>query len=278
MVVGMITWGVSWPAAKVVGRYGDPNDLIVWRFILALITMLAVMKIFKIRLKFPQKSLKYVVAASVLIVFYNLNYLKGTQIGLSSLGGVIVPTLSPLFTYILSILFLNKHVRTKEISGLFIGFIGGFFLIRAWEVNIESIVLSGNIYFLIGAILWSGVTIFTQKANKELHPINFSFWVYGIAMLIALPIFPLHSITAIFQYDLLFWYNFILISVIALGLGTTAYFITTMRLGSHKASSFMFIVPFSAVLSASIFLGETIATTTIIGGLFSTAAVYLINK
>ena len=126
--------------------------------------------------------------------------------------------------------------------------------------------------------MWSGVTIFAQKTNEDLHPINFSFWIYGLAMLIALPIFPLDSITAIFQYDILFWGNFILISVVALGLGTTAYFITTMRLGSDKASSFMFIVPFSAVLSASFFLGEAIAVTTIIGGLLSTTAVYLINK
>ena len=278
MIAAMISWGVSWPAAKVVGRYGDPNDLIVWRFVFALLTMLIVMRVFRIQLKFPQKSLKYVVSASILIVLYNFNYLKGTQIGLSSLGGVIVPTISPLFTYTFSILLLKKQTHSKEIIGLLLGFIGGILLIRIWEMNIVSIVSSGSLYFLMGALLWSGATIFAQKTNKELHPINFSFWVYGIAMLIALPIFPLESITAIFQYDLLFWYNFILISVIALGLGTTAYFITTMRLGSHKASSFMFIVPFSAVLSASIFLDEAIAITTVIGGLFSTTAVYLINK
>ena len=278
MVAGMITWGVSWPAAKVVGRYGDPNDLIVWRFVLAILTMLIIMKVLNIQLKFPQKSLKHVIAASVLIVFYNFNYLKGTQIGLSSLGGVIVPTISPLCTYILTILFFNKQSHLKEIVGLLVGFFGGILLIRAWEINVENIVSSGNLYFLLGALLWSGVTIFAQKTNEELHPINFSFWVYGIAMLIAFPIFPLDSITAIFQYDILFWGNFVLISVVALGLGTTAYFITTMRLGSDKASSFMFIVPFSAVLSASFFLGEAIAVTTIIGGLLSTTAVYLINK
>lgn len=278
MVAGMISWGVSWPAAKVVGRYGDPSDLIVWRFLLALLTMLLIMNVLNVQLKLPQKSLKFVIAASTLIVFYNFNYLKGTQIGLSSLGGVIVPTISPLFTYVLSIIFLNKQTHVKEICGLLIGLIGGILLIRAWEVNVENIVSSGNLYFLIGALLWSGVTIFAQKTNDELHPLNFSFWVYGIAMLIALPIFPLNSIDAIFKYDLLFWFNFILISVVALGIGTTAYFITTMRLGSHKASSFMFIVPFSAVLSASIFLGETIQISTIFGGIFSTGAVYLINK
>ena len=98
MVTGMISWGVSWPAAKVVGRYGNPSDLIVWRFVLAILTMLTIMKSLKIQLKFPQKSLRHVLVASVLIVFYNFNYLKGTQIGLSSLGGVIVPTISRLFT------------------------------------------------------------------------------------------------------------------------------------------------------------------------------------
>ena len=76
MVTGMISWGVSWPAAKVVGRYGDPSDLIVWRFVLAILTMLIIMKSLKIQLKFPQKSLRHVVVASVLIVFYNFNYLK----------------------------------------------------------------------------------------------------------------------------------------------------------------------------------------------------------
>ena len=154
MVAGMISWGVSWPAAKVVGRYGDPSDLIVWRFVLALLTMLIIMNVLNVQLKFPQKSLKFVIAASALIVFYNFNYLKGTQIGLSSLGGVIVPTISPLFTYVLSMIFLNKRTHVKEICGLLIGLIGGILLIRAWEVNVENIVSSGNLYFVHGALLW----------------------------------------------------------------------------------------------------------------------------
>ena len=183
MVIGMMSWGVSWPAAKVVGRYGDPSDLIVWRFVLAILTMLIIMKSLKIQLKFPQKSLRHVVVGSVLIVFYNFNYLKGTQVGLSSLGGVIVPTISPLFTYLLTVLFFKKQSRIKEVAGLIIGFFGGILLIRAWEINFENIVSSGNLYFLLGAILWSGVTIFAQKANKELHPINFSFWVYGLSLI-----------------------------------------------------------------------------------------------
>ena len=278
MILSMISWGLSWPGAKIVGQYANPQDIIVWRFIFALLSMLLVMKIFKIPLTFPAKSLKFVVSASMLIVIYNFNYFKGTQVGLSGLGGVIVPTLSPLLTFIFSMIFLQKVPHIKEMVGLGIGIIGGVLLIRIWEMNLEAIIVSGNIYFLLGAAAWAGVTIFTQKASFELHPINFSFWVYGIAMLFALPIFPMNSLTLIFSFDWIFWINFMLISMIALGLGTTAYFITTMRLGSQKASSFMFVVPFSAIISSAIFLDETIVWTTIVGGIFAIIAVYIINK
>ena len=56
----------------------------------------------KIPITLPGKALKYVLSASLLIIFYNYNYLKGTQIGMSGLGGVIVPTVSPIITFVLS--------------------------------------------------------------------------------------------------------------------------------------------------------------------------------
>ena len=81
MILAMISCGASWPAAKIVGQYANPQDLIVWRFAFALVAMLIVMKIFNITLTFPVKSLKFVVSASMLILIYNYNYLKGTQVG-----------------------------------------------------------------------------------------------------------------------------------------------------------------------------------------------------
>ena len=32
MIVAMISWGISWPAAKIVGQYAKPESLIAWRF------------------------------------------------------------------------------------------------------------------------------------------------------------------------------------------------------------------------------------------------------
>lgn len=277
MIMAMISWGISWPAAKIVGQYAKPESLIAWRFLFGLISMIFVMMFLKIPITLPGKALKYVLSASLLIIFYNYNYLKGTQIGMSGLGGVIVPTVSPIITFVLSALFFKNRFKKKGVYGLLLGLCGSGILIRVWEMNVNAIIGSGSVYFFLGAISWALITILTQKSNNTLNPINFSFWVYGFGSVLALILFPSENFYNIYSFELKFWINFLLISSIALGLGTTAYFYTTMKLGSSKASSFMFFVPFSSILSSSIIIGEPVLMSTIVGGSFTIFAVYLIN-
>ena len=278
MIIAMISWGVSWPAAKIVGQYSSPEYLIAWRFLFGLISMIFVMGFLKIPISFPGKALKYVLSASVLIIFYNYNYLKGTQVGISGLGGVIVPTISPIITFVLSAIFFKNKFKKKGFYGLLLGLCGSGILTRAWDMNVNAIVGSGSVYFFLGAVSWAFITILTKKSSNTLNPINFSFWVYSFGFIFALVFFPMESSSNIFSLELRFWINFILISSIALGLGTTAYFYTTMRLGPSKASSFMFIVPFSSILSSSIIIGEPVLISTIFGGFITIFAVYLVNN
>ena len=128
MILAMISFGISWPTAKIVGRYANPQDLLAWRFIFALFAMTIVMKIGSIPFSFPTKSIKYVMFTSVMIVFYNYNYLKGTQVGIAGLGGVIVPTTSPIITFLLGSFLFKKKLLMKEILGLILGFILGMIL------------------------------------------------------------------------------------------------------------------------------------------------------
>ncbi len=58
----------------------------------------------------------------------------------------------------------------------------------------------------------------------------------------------------------------------------TVYFIAAERLGSYRTSSFVFIVPLSAMLLSWLFLSEVPAITTLIGGSVAVAAVYMINR
>ena len=64
----------------------------------------------------------------------------------------------------------------------------------------------------------------------------------------------------------------------AMVFATTVYFFGTTRLGPEKASAFIFIVPVTALFFSVLLLGEHLEITTIIGGIMTMLAVYLINK
>ena len=51
-----------------------------------------------------------------------------------------------------------------------------------------------------------------------------------------------------------------------------------MRLGSKKSTSFMYLVPTSAIGLSVILLNENLAWSTILGGALAVSAVYLINR
>jgi drug/metabolite transporter (DMT)-like permease len=278
LVMAMFIWGISWPSAKIVGRYADADLLMFWRFVIGAMTMLPIMYLLKINANFPRKSFRYVLIAAICLVGYNYNYLKGTQIGMAGLGGVIVPTLSPLVTLILAIATFNQKVHKKDIIGILFGIIGGLILLEIWKFNFQDLSKSGNLYFIIAAVVWAGATICTQKAKSELNAVNFSLWLYLVAIIIVLPITPISSIMNVFSFDWIFWINFLVISALSLGFGTTIFFLATMNIGSHKTSSFMYVVPISAVGSSVLFLGEPLALSTTLGGGLAIFGVYLINQ
>ena len=278
LILAMFVWGISWPSAKIVGRYANADLLMFWRFVIGAMTMIPIMYFLKIKANFPKKSLRYVFIASICLVGYNYNYLKGTQVGMAGLGGVIVPTLSPLVTTILAIFILNQSIKKKDITGILFGIIGSLILLEVWEFSIQELSKSGNLFFIIAATVWAGATICTQKAKTELNAVNFSLWLYLVAILMVLPITPLNSIMDVFKFDWIFWVNFFVISALSLGFGTTVFFLSTMKIGSHETSSFMYVVPVSAVGFSVLFLGEPLAISTIIGGGFAILGVYLINQ
>lgn len=278
MVFAMLIWGISWPNAKIAGRYADPELLMAWRFILAAITMIPIMMYMGIKAVFPKRSLAYVIIAAVCLVIYNYNYFKGTQIGMAALGGGIVPTLSPLVTYLLVLQIFKQDIHIKEAMGIGIGILGGLTLLRVWEINLQNLFDSGNIYFILAAFLWAGVTVASQKTKDELHVLNFSLWLYIFSAIIATPFVPWDGFLSVFSFDRIFWVNFLLISVGSLGFGTTIFLLTAMKLGSEKASSFMYVVPVSAMGFSVLLLGETLPWSTMLGGGLAIVAVYLVNR
>ena len=217
----------------------------------------------------PSDGIKYIIIGSILIFSYNIFFFMGSNLGFANVGGVFVPTLNPIITFILSIIIFREIIYKKDIIGLIFGICGGIIVLEAWTLSYSQMTANGNLYFLLASISWGIMSIISGKSHKALATLTFSFcFVMNIN----------NDILIVFDFDLIFWLNLIILSIGAQVFGTTVYFIATTKLGPSKASSFIFIVPITAPIFSMLFIGEKLEISTIIGGIMTMTAVYLINK
>jgi drug/metabolite transporter (DMT)-like permease len=274
----MATWGLSWTNGKILSQYCSSSILAFWRFFLSSIFMIPVLIFTKNNFTVPSDGIKYIIIGSILIFSYNIFFFMGSNLGFANVGGVFVPTLNPIITFILSIIIFREIIDKKDIIGLIFGICGGIIVLEAWTLSYSQMTANGNLYFLLASISWGIMSIVSGKSHKALATLTFSFWVYFISSIFCFIMNINNDVLIVLDFDLIFWLNLILLSIGAQVFGTTVYFIATTKLGPSKASSFIFIVPITAPIFSMIFIGEKLEISTIIGGIMTMTAVYLINK
>ncbi len=278
MIISMALWGLSWPSSKFLTHYCTPANFAIYRYIIVIVTLLPGMLLMKVSMRIKLAGIPSVLASGVLLALYSFFFFKGLQKGAAGAGGVLVTTMNPIMAYMISILLSRQLPSKNETIGLALGILAGSFLLKVWDKP-GAVFESGNLYFLLAAFLWSAMSKFTSRGHLYGTSLGFSLWQYVVTLLCLLPILNVGEIRSVMHVkDSLFWGNLFFSSAIVTSLATTMFFYTTTRLGAEKASSFIFLVPFAAALSAWIFLGEHILPHTIIGGALGMTAVYMINR
>ncbi len=278
MILAMATWGLSWSNAKVLSDYGPSSVVAFWRFFFSSIAMIPVLWLTGNDFRVTRQGMKYIFPGAVFISLYNIFFFVGTDRGSASVGGIIVPTFNPVITFIISVLLLKQVFSRKDIMGLVLGFTGGVIVLQAWTLSLEQMIANGNMFFICASISWGIMSIISGRSHGHVSTLSFSFWVYTISALIYFGVTWNEDILLIFTYDWIFWVNMFFLSAGAMVFGTTVYFLATTRLGPEKASAFIFMVPVTALLFSVLLIGERLEVTTMIGGIMTMTAVYLINK
>ena len=276
LIFAMLLWGGGWSALKILTQTMPMDIVIFWRFFLMSLSFLPILYYFKTPITLTRGSLKYIAGSSFLNIAFMVFSFLGIKYGLAGSGSVIITTFSPIMTFLLvGVLFKSKR-PTRQYFGLLLGLIGGYVLL---QLNNFSLFLhSSNIYFLLSALIWAGVTLLSQHSQKHIHPVHYSFFISVIATFFSFIYAYNSNLSAVFEQGAKFWIALVYLAVLGQTVATTIFFIASGKLGSQKTSSFMFLVPFFALSCAWLILDEPIELHVIIGGLISMLAVYFINK
>ena len=279
MVFAMITWGYSWVGAKILGPYGHVSTKIFLRFFFASIALIPILLKYRIPFRIDKKGFIFILWNSISLCSYNYFYFKSTHMGLAGVGGVLVTTLNPILTSLFVFSFLDRSsAKLKEFVGLIMGLAGGGIIMRLWEMDIALMISSGNIFYILASCSWVSVTIASQKSKTHIHFLTFSFWSFLSASLFSLSFCEIESISQTINYDSIYWLNIFLLSIVVMSFANTMYFFASSKIGAVKASSFIFVVPLTAIIFSKIILNEQVLYTTVLGGVLSVIAVYLINR
>ncbi|MGD9654794.1 MAG: DMT family transporter [Sulfuricurvum sp.] len=275
MIAAMMLWGGGWPALKILTESVPWEVATFWRFALMSIAFVPVLWWHKKRISLSPSALSWVgVSAMLNAVFMGLSF-WGVKIGTAGAGGVIITTLSPVITVGIAIFFLGYRPTLRHWIGLGIGVIGGAVMLQVWES--EVFFHGGNVIFVLCALVWAVLTLAAQKSHVHIDPVHYTFLLGLTATLIMFVIAYPYGIEKAFQQDERFWAAMVYLAVLGQTVASTIYFIASGAMGSGRASSYMFLVPVSALATSFILLGEIPSASLIIGGIISMAAVYLIN-
>ena len=278
MVFAMIFWGASWISTKVLTNYINEYELVFLRMGICFITLFPIIYFFKFSFKLDIKSFFLILIASLVLTSYSISMFIGLKHGSAGFGGALVTTLIPINTFIIVAILSRKTISLKHSFALLLGAFGVLNMLNIWNFNLNEIFSKDTLYFLLSSILWPILTIITAKASK-IHAFVFTFYTYIISSIVLIIFFVDTSIfERVIEFDFIFWFNLFVITILSTTFATSIYFIGATKLGTKEVSSFIFLVPATALIIGAIFLGEKITLNTVIGTIFTIIAIYILNN
>jgi drug/metabolite transporter (DMT)-like permease len=275
MILAMVLWGIGWPALKIVTQSVTVEVVTFWRFFIMFFAFIPVLLWWKKPLHVSKKAALIIIASALLNIMFMYFSFWGVQVGSAGMGGVLITTISPLLTVLLAVRFLHVQVRRSQWFGLVIGLIGGMVMLEVWTLEVLQ---GGNAFFLMSALVWAGLTLLSQKSHLHLEPLHYSFLLSCAAIPIMYGATFQSDLMVVFHQDMRFWSALLFLAVLGQTVASTIYFIASGKLGSGVASSYMFLVPLTALIASYFMLEEVPSFYLLIGGLISSVGLVFINK
>ncbi|MEO8471549.1 MAG: DMT family transporter [Chryseolinea sp.] len=278
MILSMTCWGISWTSGKILSSYSGPIIISFLRFAFTFLSLLFIVPILKSKLTIAKDGLLDLVCAAIMISIYTFLFFRGLITGKPGAGGVLVTILNPIISYFIMLVMNRRRPTRNEVIGLALGISAGVILLKLLT-DASDIFRAGNLYFLFASVSWAILSVFTSRSSRYGEPVTFSFYMYGISTLIMLFFTDWNTVLTTLQSgDGIFWFNLFFSATVTTAIATTFYFVATAKIGASRASSFIFLVPFSASLGSWFFFNEIPQVNTIIGGVLGIGAVLILNK
>lgn len=265
-------WGSAFMFIKISAVEFGPILLVTLRLLIAGLVFMPLLLKKQNRLQFKPYL------PSILIIAVVSNALPFTLFAFASLGatsnmlGILNGTTAFLTTFI-AYFWLKEFISSKQIVGLFLGFIGVVILVN--PANGSSTILA-SLCALVGSLCYAFNGNYLQKYHQNSNKIVLIGWsmLFGGLLMLPLAVFNLPNQMPNFNSFLaLLW-----LAVVSTGIGYLAYVRLIDRIGAVKTSTLTYLLPVFSIIWGAIFLNENITLIIFGGFMFVMMGMYFANS
>lgn len=281
VLIAMI-WGNSFIAMKYAVQFLTPVELTILRFIpvaVAFAVLLLPTRWVSFWAMVRQEWPILVLLALTGAVGYNIFVNTGSQKIAAGTVSLIVPPLNPVFTFVLSIIFLKERPTVKKATGLIVASIGLYIIVRyAGGKRIDFSYLRYVFVTMLGPLCFAIYTILGKPLVARYSPLQ----VTGGAMMAAvIPLVFLIDGNLIVKLPTLpatVWLSIAFLAFLCTVFAFVVWFWALQKMEASQVSSFTYLVPLFGTSFSQVILGESITPALIVGGAILLGGVYIINS
>ena len=272
-----LIWGATYAIVKIGLQHAPPLTFTTLRAAIAGVALVAYA--LAVGRRFPRDAATHRVAL-VLGALNVAGFLALFNLGLSHVSAgesSILTYTQPLLVSILAWLWLGERLSTRAVLGLGVGFLG-VVAVMAGKVQLAGeFPLLGYTYALGGAVAWTLGTVYfrARQAKIDLLWATALQSLYGAVPLLALAlILERPALTPSFELVWTAAFN----GLGSSGIAYVIWFYLLRHRPAGEVSSYIFMVPFFAVLFGALILGEQLGIISILGGALVLVGIALVNR
>jgi drug/metabolite transporter (DMT)-like permease len=279
LTLATATWGSAFIAGKFAVQSFEPASVAFLRFFGAAILLFPLMWIMEKNRKKP--TLKdyglFAVLGLTGIALYNIFFFLATKHAPVIKSSIFIAS-NPVLIVLLSGLFLKETITKNNIIGMVIALTGVVFIITdghllaLFQLGFEPID-----WVLVGAVIsWALYSVVGKVVLKKYSAVESTTYAVAFGTVFLLPFAFVQTTWQDIQVaSFSTWIAIAHMSIFVTVVSFVMYYYGIKEVGAAKASIFINVMPVSAVLMATFFLGETFTWAHGVGAVFVLSGVYV---
>ncbi|MFE6134671.1 DMT family transporter [Bacillus sp. NPDC057893] len=244
--------GGTFNASKYAVQYFGAIHIAAWRFGIAALVMLCLLKIrkdFELEV-WKQNSAYYLLLGIVGVFGFNFFFFLGMK-HTEVINGALIMATNPLVTTLLASVILREKIVKRQAIGMLLALLGVVFVLTQGSFAIlQNLSFSkGDLYILLGNICWALYGVLSRRFIKTGSPIQTTTYTMIIGALAFIMIsFTQKSVVPVLEIPLLAWISIIFMAIGMSVLGYLWWNNGIAQIGAARTSLFFNLVPVVTII------------------------------